>query len=75
MDDKIAESPSATRSRKASFAERMRVAAELLEEIVAFLQSYSEHQGNAIEVRGVVGAEKAMKSIKATRKAFAKQRA
>jgi inorganic pyrophosphatase len=44
----------------------------VLEEIVGFLRSYSERQGNAIEVRGVAGAADAMKSVKRTTKAFAK---
>lgn len=50
------------------------VPAPVLDEIVGFLRSYSERQGNTIDVRGVVGATQAMKLIKDTMKAFAKRR-
>lgn len=46
----------------------------VLNEIVEFLKSYSEHQGNTIDVHTVVGAEEARKSLKQTMKAFAKSR-
>lgn len=45
----------------------------LRNEIVDFLISYSERQGNTIDVRAVVGADEARKSIKRTMKAFAKR--
>jgi inorganic pyrophosphatase len=46
----------------------------VMNEIVDFLKSYSEQQGNAIDVHAVVDAEEARKSIKQTMKAFAKSR-
>jgi hypothetical protein len=44
-----------------------------IDEAVGFLRSYSERQGNTIEVRGIVDGAQAMKSIKQTMKAFAKR--
>ena len=45
----------------------------LRHEIVRFLVTYSERQGNAIEVRDVVGAKDALRSVRKTMRAFAKQ--